>query len=197
MHSDFVQKYSEWKDRIEVAYYSLHGLKTFKNERNQIVVISPGEPLNIHDAGHDWLINWFVIQENGIALFGPHQSTLIPKISQDEYVEWVKKQTLLWRDRIDDFDQKTTTGSAAYAIYTMCRAMYAARYGRQVSKNYAISWGKKEYPQWISLLVLAEDWRNRQWSPKKEIVGSEFPKVIEFVKFAISQTIYPKLINTQ
>jgi len=196
MHSDFVQKYPEWKDRIEVAYYSLHGLKTFKNERSQIVVISPGEPLNIHDAGHDWLINWYVIQENGIAFFGPHQSTLIPKISKDEYVEWVKKQTLLWRDRIDDFDQKTTTGSAAYAIYTMCRAMYAARYGQQASKKYAISWAQKEFPQWTSLLELAADWRNRQWHTKKEIVGSELPKVVEFVKFAINQTIHPKITNT-
>jgi predicted nucleotidyltransferase len=197
MHSALVQKYPEWKDRIEVAYYSLHGLKTFKNERSQIVVISPGEPLNIHDAGHDWLINWFVIQENGIALFGPHQSTLIPKISQGEYVEWVKKQTLLWQHRIDDFDQKTTAGSAAYATYTMCRAMYAARYGQQVSKNYAITWAKNEFPQWASLLELAKDWRKKQWEPKQEIVGSELPKVVEFVKFAISQTIHPKIINTQ
>jgi predicted nucleotidyltransferase len=192
MHDDFVQNHPKWKDRIEVAYISLHGLKTFKNERSQIVVISPGEPLNIHDAGHDWLINWYVIQENGIALFGPHQSTLIPKISKDEYVAWVKKQTLLWRDRIDDFDEQTTTGSAAYAIYSMCRAMYAAKYGQQASKDYALSWVKKQFPQWTSLLEVAADWRKRQWEAKKETIGSELPKVIEFVNFAIDQVIDTK-----
>jgi predicted nucleotidyltransferase len=196
MHDDFILKYPKWKDRIEVAYLSLHGLKTFKNERSQLVVISPGEPLNIHYAGHDWLINWYVIQENGIALFGPHQSTLIPKISIDEYVAWVKKQTLLWQERVNDFDEQTTRGSAAYAVYTMCRAMYSARYGRQVSKNHAISWVKKEFPQWIPLLELAEDWRKRQWEAKKDIIGSELPKIIEFVNFAIDQVIQTKPTNT-
>ena len=192
MHDDFVQKHPKWKDRIEVAYYSLHGLKTFKSERSQIVVISPGEPLNIHDAGHDWLINWYVIQENGIALVGPNQSTLIPKISKEEYIDWVKKQTLLWRDRINDFDEQTTRGSAAYAILTMCRAMYAAKYGRQASKNYAISWAKKEFPQWTSLLQAAQEWRKRQWEAKKETIGSELPKVVEFMNFAIDQVIATK-----
>ena len=189
MHDDFVQKHPKWKDRIEVAYLSLHGLKTFKNERSQIVVVSPGEPLNIHDAGHDWLINWYVIQENGIALFGPNQNTLIPKISRDEYVDWVKKQALAWRERINDFDEQTTRGTAAYAVFTMCRAMYAARYGQQASKNYAISWIKNEFPQWTSLLDSAQDWRKRQWDAKKETIGSELPKVIEFVNFAIDRVI--------
>src|SRR5687768_6194409 len=40
MHNDFVQKHPKWRDRIEVAYLSLHGLQTFKNERSHIVVIS-------------------------------------------------------------------------------------------------------------------------------------------------------------
>jgi hypothetical protein len=189
MHNNFVQKYPTWKNRIEVAYLSLHGLQTFKNERSKIVVISPGEPLNIKDAGYDWLINWYVIQENGIALFGPNQSTLIPKVSKDEYVAWVKKQTLLWRDRINDFDEQTARGSAAYAVFTMCRAMYATRYGRQVSKNYAIAWATKEFSQWTSLLKSAQDWRKRQWDTQQEIVGAELPKVVEFVNFAIDQIV--------
>jgi len=192
MHDDFVQKHPKWKDRIEVAYISLHGLKTFKNERSQIVVISPGEPLNIKDAGHDWLINWYVIQENGIALFGPNQNTLIPKISKVEYVDWVKKQALAWRERISDFDEQSTRGAAAYAVFTMCRAMYAAKYGRQASKNYAISWVRKEFPQWTSLLEAAEHWRKRQWETKKETIGSELPNVIQFVNFAIDQVIDTK-----
>lgn len=187
MHHEFVQKYPQWKDRIEVAYLSLHGLKTFKNERSQIVVISPGEPLNIKDAGHDWLINWYVIQENGIALYGPNQRTLIPEISKDEYLEWVKKQALTWRERINDLDEQSTRGSAAYAVFTMCRAMYAAKYGHQVSKKYALSWAKSEFPQWTSFLEAAQEWRKRQWEAKKETIGSELPQVIEFVNFAIDE----------
>ena len=196
MHDDFIQKHPNWKDRVEVAYLSLHGLKTFKNERSQIVVISPGEPLNIKDAGEDWLINWYVIQENGIALFGPNQNALIPKISKEEYVVWVKKQALAWRERITDFDENSTRGSAAYAVFTMCRAMYAAKYGQQASKNHALSWVKKEFPQWKSLLEDAEGWRKKQWQAKQETIGSELPKVTEFVNFAIDQVTKAKLTST-
>ena len=197
MHNEFVQKHPKWRDRIEVLYFSLHGLQTFKKERSQIVVISPGEPLNIKDAGYDWLINWYVIQENGIALFGPNQSILMPIISKDEYVEWVKKQTFLWRDRINHFDEQTTGGSAAYAVYTMCRAMYAVRCGHQASKNDALAWAKKEFPQWTSLLKSAEDWRKRQWDTNKQMIGPESPKVVEFVNFAIDQTVHTKWGKTE
>jgi predicted nucleotidyltransferase len=137
MHNNFAQRHPWWRDRIEVAYFSLHGLQTFKAERSQIVVISPGEPLNVHDAGHDWLINWYVIQENGIAIFGPDPRNLIPQISKDEYIEWVKKQTALWTERAKVYDEQSPRGSVAYAVLTMCRAMYAVCHGQQVSKNRA------------------------------------------------------------
>lgn len=98
MHSDLAVKYPEWKDRIEVAHLPAEGLREFKNDQSRIVVISPGEPLNIKTAGNDWLINWYDVQENGISLFGPNQTTfmltetfylVVPSISciisQDQY----------------------------------------------------------------------------------------------------------------
>ena len=185
MHNNFVQKYPNWKDRIEVAYLSLHGLQTFKTERSKIVVISPGELLNVKEAGKDWLINWYVIQENGIPVFGPHQSSLIPKISKQEYMEWIKKQTALWDERTKGYDEQSPRGSVAYAVLTMCRAMYASRYGQQVSKNQAASWVKQEFPHWASLVDSAIAWRKRQWEEIQESVGSELGQVVEFLNFAI------------
>jgi predicted nucleotidyltransferase len=189
MHNNFAQKHPRWRDRIEVAYLSLHGLQTFKTERSQIVVISPGEPLNVHDAGYDWLINWYVIQENGITIFGPNPTSLIPKISKDEYIEWVKKQTALWTERAKEYAEQSPRASVAYAVLTMCRAMYAVCHGQQVSKNRAVSWVKKEFPQWAALLDLAIAWRKRQWEEEQGSVGSELQQVIEFLDFAIDYVL--------
>jgi predicted nucleotidyltransferase len=189
MHNNVAQKHPTWRDKIEVAYLSLHGLQTFKTERSQIVVISPGETLNVHDAGHDWLINWYVIQENGITIFGPNPRSLIPKISKDEYIEWVKRQTALWTERAKGYDEHSPKASVAYAVLTMCRAMYAVIYGRQVSKNRAVLWAKKEFPQWAALLNLAIAWRKRQWEEKQESVGSELRQIIEFLDFAIDYVL--------
>jgi hypothetical protein len=74
--------------------------------------------------------------------------------------------------------------------------MYAAKYGQQASKNHALSWGKKEFPQWRSLLEDAEGWRKKQWQAKQEAIGSELPKVTEFINFAIDQVAQAKLTRT-
>lgn len=51
MHEEFVEKYKEWNDRIEIAYMSLDALKTFKTKRSPIGIISPGELFHLKDAG--------------------------------------------------------------------------------------------------------------------------------------------------
>src|SRR5215204_1394287 len=70
MHNAIVANDKQWDNRIEVAYLSLHGLRTFKSERSPITVISPGEPINTKDAGSDWLMNWYMVQEKGVMLSG-------------------------------------------------------------------------------------------------------------------------------
>ena len=57
MQDDIVTKQKEWDDRLEIAYLSLHALKTFKTQTSQIAIISPGEPFHIKEAGKDWLMN--------------------------------------------------------------------------------------------------------------------------------------------
>lgn len=189
MHRKFILKNPEWKERIEVAYLSILGLQTFKNQQSKIVVISPGEPLNIKDAGNDWLINWYAVQENGIALFGPHQNTFIPKISKDEYIHAVKESAIYWRERIKRYDNQSTPGFLAYAVFTLCRAMYGYKKGKQASKKESALWVATEFPKWAFLIKDAAAWREAQWDKKQEKAHSALPKVVKFVNFAIDQIL--------
>lgn len=189
MHSNFVSQYPEWKDRIEVAYLSAEGLGEFKNKRGKIAVISPGEPLNIKDAGNDWLINWYAVQENGIALFGPNQASIIPIISKDEYVNANKEDVLFWRERIKKYSNQSTRGSCAHVIFTLCRAMYGYKKGKQISKKEAALWVSTEFPKWAYLIKEATAWRKTQWDKRQEKVESAFPMVVQFVNFAIDQIL--------
>src|SRR3990167_1036828 len=45
MHAKLVQKYKPWHDRIEVCYVTTAALKKVKASTDNIVNISPGEPL--------------------------------------------------------------------------------------------------------------------------------------------------------
>lgn len=185
MHDDIAREYKKWNDRIEVQYVSRAGLKTCKTEKSTIVTISPGEPIHSIEAGKDWLLNWYVVQEKGIVLFGPKQSSLIPKITKEECVTAVKKDALLWRDRIKKYTTQSPRGPLAYVVFTLCRELYGYKHGEQVSKQQAASWAAKEFPEWQPLIDDAITWRTTQWDKEQKSVGSALTTIISFVNFSV------------
>ena len=134
MHTAVARVHKEWEGRIEVAYLSAAALKTFEMQRSQIVVISPGEPLNIKDAGDDWLMNWYVVREQGVTLFGPPPKTLIDPITKEEFIHSVREHAREWKEWIEHAQERK---AQSYAMLTMCRALYAVTNGEQASKKQA------------------------------------------------------------
>ena len=184
-HDDFVNKYPNWNDRIEIAYLSVAALRTFKSQVSKIAVISPGEPFHIKEAGRDWLINWWVVRECGVALFGPSPTTLIEPISKEEFLEVVQDHAKQWGEWIN---QMRNRPSQAYAILTLCRALYAYENGEQVSKKQAALWAQTCFPQWASLIQMALVWR-AAWRDEAVDHEATFPETVRFVHFVIDQIV--------
>jgi predicted nucleotidyltransferase len=183
MHLDFVRRNKEWKDRIEIAYLSAAALKTFRTRTSKIGIISPGEPFNVKEAGIDWLMNWYVVRERGVALFGPPPEAFIDPISKEEFVQAVVAHARAWGDWLEHLDSRPYQ---AYAILTMCRALYAYEHGEQVSKKQAAMWAAKEFPEWSSTIENALLWREawREKVPDPEATRAE---AVRFVHFAIGR----------
>ncbi|MHB8626930.1 MAG: nucleotidyltransferase domain-containing protein [Aggregatilineales bacterium] len=55
MHEATTLDHRKWDGRLEIAYVSLHALKTFKTERSKIGIISPGEPFHIKIDRFAWI----------------------------------------------------------------------------------------------------------------------------------------------
>lgn len=149
LHHRLVQTHPSWEDRIEIAYLSARALRTFKTARSPIAVISPGEPFHVKDAGRDWLLNWFIVQEHSLALVGPPAQTLVPTITIDEVREEINIQLEAWRARV-----KTSThpGFLAYAVLTACRAWDTYEKGVIRSKRESAAWVKLQMPRWSPLI---------------------------------------------
>ena len=183
MHHDFAKKYKEWDDRIEVCYISVAALLAVRSRTSQIANISPGEPFHRRESSIEWLIDWYVVREKGITLFGPSPKTIIEPISKDEFIRSVKAHAKAWRVWINDMHNRK---SQAYAILTICRALYTYRNGEQVSKKQAAVWAEQEFPEWSSLiqnaLLWRADWRNEQIDH-----ADTFPETLRFVHYAVSQ----------
>ena len=181
MHRAFLQDYPRWDDRLEIAYYSVRGLQTFKTARSPIAVISPGEPFNLKDAGYDWQINWYVVQEKGRKLYGPDFKTLIVPVSQQEFVAWVKAQVEEWREYV--VHTRASRPYQAYTILTMCRALRAVETGEQVSKKAAARWAQARFPEKAGIIQKALDWREDYRNQAVE-PETTYPEAVNFVEFA-------------
>lgn len=179
-HTIVSAAYPAWNDRIEIAYLSAEALKTYRTETSLIAVISPGEPFHFKEAGADWLINWWVVRSQGVALYGPPAATVIDPIGDDEFIAAVRTQVADWQTWVFHMTQRK---SQAYAILTMCRALYACGNGRQVSKRQAAAWAAARYPAWAPLIQNALIWRSAEEEAPVDHAAT-FPETEAFVRFA-------------
>jgi hypothetical protein len=132
--------------------------------------------------GYEWLINKFFLYKYGIALIGPDFKTLAEPINIDDlqkasindlHTEWVPK--------ITDTAYLEESHQQSYVVLNLCRILYTVMRSDAVSKKIAVSWVKKEFPQWKNLIETADSWRQgEKMECQKE--------VIEFIKFVISKT---------
>lgn len=183
MHDDFVSKNKKWDDRIEIAYLSVAALKTFRSQVSKIAIISPGEPFHVKEAGKDWLMNWWVVRQKGLALFGPPPTMLIDPISKVEFLQAVQEHAQAWAEWINHMQERP---AQAYAILTLCRALYTYKNGEQVSKKQAALWAQAYLRDWASLIQQALVWRQAR---RDEAVDHKatFPETVRFVHFVIAQ----------
>lgn len=185
MQRGIVSNDGQWDNRIEIAYVSLQALKTFRTHTSQIAVVSPGEPFHFKEAGIDWLMNWYVVRKQGIALYGPPPTAIIEPISDDEYVQAVKVHTAAWPGRLEGSPELPFQ---SYTILTVCRGAYTIRYGKQVSKAQAAAWAAREYPAWAATIENAVAWRRGAWDEGTDPVAV-LPETRRFVQSVVDQLL--------
>ena len=170
LHRDIAEEMPVWDERVEVVYLSTRALRDFRTGSSPAARISPGESFHAIEVDRRWLIDWYRLQEVGIALSGPPATSVVPTIAREEYVEGVRELMLEWPDRVDDLDNR---GSQAYAILTMCRGLRTIRTGEHVSKREGARWASRELPQHAELIRRAVVWREQaRTNPDLEGAGT-------------------------
>ena len=157
MHEAFALSYPEWENRIEVDYVSKDAMRNFKTSTHQIVRISPGEPLHYRDdMGMQWLMDWHMVQEQGVTVTGPKPQEFIPHIEQQEYMDSIKNIMPSFADAVSNAKNR---GYQSYIILSLCRNLYALKFGYQTSKPAGGKWAAQEYPDWTHLIENALKWK--------------------------------------
>jgi predicted nucleotidyltransferase len=181
LHLRLETMYPEWAGRIEIAYISITALETFKTQCSPISVISPGEPFNTKDAGLDWLINWYTIRAQSMVVYGPAAEDIIPAISIEEFRTAVRDQIDEWVDWV--VHTRDSRPYQAYAMLTMCRALYAVQTGLQTSKIQAAAWAIQHHPTQAERITNALRWRERH-RDHVENPAATYPDAVAMVEYA-------------
>ena len=158
LHEEIIEEMPAWEDLVEVVYLSSGALAMFRASSWPAARISPGEPFHAIEVDRRWLIDWYQLREVGVALRGPAIDSLVPEITQAEYVDAVRQHLLTWRDSLDDLESQ---GDQAYAVLTMCRGLRTLRTDDHVSKREAARWASEELPEHADLIRDALAWRAR------------------------------------
>jgi len=153
VHGGFVGRHPEWNDRLEVVYVELAALQSFRTSPGPLAVISPGEPFHLRgEPLVEWVQNWYLIRESGIALFGPAPATIVPPIAWTEFVaaavhyaDYVSKRSF----------GDASPGALAYAVLTMCRALRTVEAQTHGSKQEAAAWTIERMPEWARVIETA------------------------------------------
>ena len=156
LHAQVLDEHPGWLDRLELAYISRDGLRDFRRRASTIGIISPGEPFHRLQAGVDWLISWYPLLKEGIALYGPGIETLLGPITTDEYLAAVKAHLQAYRGLPDAAPRKR---DLSYIILTVARGLFTLRHRRAGSKRVAAAWARRHFPAWSALIDQAWSWR--------------------------------------
>ena len=185
MHAVLAHDYKEWDDRLDVDYLSVTALNTFRTQTSRKPGISPGEPFLVKEVGEDWLMNWYMVREKGVALFGLPPKAIIDPITQEEFVQAVRKHAAAWGGGIEI---RPSRKQQAYAILTMCRALYTQKNGEQVSKKQVALWAQHELPEWSRLIQRALEWREASREEQVDHAAT-YPESLRFVNFMRDQIL--------
>lgn len=153
VHQDIVHKYPEWSDRIEIVYIGRAALRSFRTSPGPLAVISPGEPFHLRDDRPvEWLQNWYLVRETGVALYGPAADAVVPPITRTEFIAATARYAMETAGRNL---AGASPGSLAYAVLTMSRALITVDTQTPLSKQEAAEWTRERMPEWAWLIDAA------------------------------------------
>ena len=186
MHLSLIRENPRLDNRIEVLYTPVGRLNSDQQDYN-VAEISPGEPFHVKEIHHDeWTINWHVLREKGVVLFGPDPGMLVDPIRHEKIVRVVRD---LSRDTPNWFEP-SHLGGQGYVILTLCRGLRLVRTGDFVSKKQSALWAAAQFPEWAWLIEKTLLWRvvGQGQSDDPALI---YPEACRLVAFLVAQILAP------
>ncbi len=179
VHDQLAAEFPAWAGRIETEYVSVEALTRYRTDPQQMIKISPGEPLHLVTATSHHLLNWYSAGEHGRRLLGPEPREIMPPIAASAARAVVLQHLRNWSEWVQEMD---SPGRQAYAVLTVSRALGVLLDGGRRSKRQAGVYAARQFPEWAELIAWAVRWWYLGGSDEQ---ASRQPEVVAFVQHAV------------
>lgn len=189
MHADINKFDSSWAIQIEASYIPKDALQRYDPQNNLHPHMDRGNSEVLHMMMHatDWIVQRYLLRENGIVITGPDLKILIDPVSQDD-LRWAVARVLpLWVDpMIEDPSKIDTRGYQSFIVLSLCRMLYTLQTGQILTKPAAAKWGTQNLdPKWTSLIERALVGRQ---NPNLHVQSEDLQGTLEMMRYTLQQT---------
>ena len=153
----------KWATKLEGAYISKEAIRRYEPEKTSCAWLGADGHFAREPLGNDWVIQSYVIREMGVTVTGSDPKTLIDPILPED-LRRAELATLRWwwSPQLDNPFRLRSREYQAYAVLTMCRALYTLQFGTVVSKSCAARWAQTNLGErWVALIQRSLTWHIR------------------------------------
>lgn len=162
MHENIAASGLRYARRLEGSYILREALRRYDPNNARHPTIGVDWAFHVEDHGANWVIERSIVREHGVIVLGPSPQTLIDPISTRELRAAVCAQlTNFWQTQPEEPAWLRPRDYQAFAVFTLCRALYALRQGVVSSKPQAAAWALSAYPRWKPTIERALSWRSQ------------------------------------
>jgi hypothetical protein len=182
MHARLHADGPRWARKLEGAYLPQSDMRRYDPASVPYPFLNEGR-FYMAPQGSDWVIQRHVLREQGVIVAGPEIRDMIDPVHPDDLRravlgalrEW-------WAPILEDPAFIREVEYQAFAVLTMCRALYTLQHGLIASKPVCAGWAKGNLgTQWQDLITWALNW-NHGLQPDRKL------ETLAFVKFTLERS---------
>lgn len=184
MHATIAASELPYAQRLEGSYIPRAALRRYAPDNARHPTIGVDWPFQVALHGAPSIIERHIVRTRGVVVYGPAPDTLIDPVAIDQIQLQVRELlNSFWRERLDDRAFFHSREYQAFAVLTMCRALYTLREGVVASKPQAAAWAQEACPDWKPMIEQALIWRSDHTASTED----EVTETLAFVREALDR----------
>jgi hypothetical protein len=182
MHNQIAAGGSKWAGKLEGSYLSLQALRRYDPTSSELWPTLNEGRFTLVPHGPDWIIQRYILREYCTPLAGPLLNAWIDPVSPGDLVRGVRDLLQSWwAPMLANSSYLERAEYQAYAVLTMCRALYTLENGEITSKPASARWALSNIGDERHLLIQDA----LEWKPGKPF--SRQVEVTELIKEVCSR----------